>query len=211
MDKNCYVYVLYSKKECIVRYIGVSVCPKKRFMSHKHESEISHKYLYKSKWFRKHKDVSFKVIYKGDEKDCYDLEISLIKNNKKKRKLTNLSKGGDAPIKFKDHSLEKQNKIKEKIRKASLGRKIPFETRRKMSESQKKLNKEHLLMYTKGKNNPRAFAVYQYTIDGVFLKKWDYANQAVRELKMNRTAITDCLKGRQKTAKGFVWKSELVK
>lgn len=206
-DRDCYVYVLYSKSECIIRYIGVSMDPSKRIFYHKYEAKKTHPHMKKSRWISKHEDIDYKIVYKGKESDCYSLEEVLIRKNKNKRRLTNTSQGGYRPMLFHEYSVEKQNEIREKIRKKSIGRVASEEARRKMSESQKKIDKSHLKNYTKGKNNPRSFPVYQYSLSGELLRKWDYANQAVRELKMNRTAITDCLKGRQKTAKGFIWKS----
>lgn len=205
MDKDCYVYVLYSKSECVIRYIGVSIHPSKRFFYHKYESEKTHTHMKKSRWFLKHGDIDYKVIYKGSKSDCYILEEKLVRENKSKRKLTNTSPGGDRPISFYEHSVEKQNEIREKIRKKSIGRVLSEETKRKMSESQKKLDKSYLKKYTKGKNNGRAFSVYQYSLSGEFLRKWDYAQEAVRHFGLNRASITHCITGRQKSAGGYLW------
>lgn len=205
-DKDCYVYVLYSKSECIIRYIGVSIHPSKRFFYHKYEAEKTHTHMRKSRWFLKHGDIYYKTIYKGKESDCYLLEEELIKNNKKKRNLTNTSPGGNKPISFYEHSIEKQKEIRQKIRKKSIGRVVSDETKIKMSKSQKKIDKSHLKKYTKGKNNGRAFPVYQYSLSGEFLKKWDYAQQAVRHLGLHRAAITCCINGKQKSAGGYIWK-----
>jgi len=35
----------------------------------------------KSRWFLKHGDIDYKVIYKGSESDCYLLEEKLIKED----------------------------------------------------------------------------------------------------------------------------------
>lgn len=130
----------------------------------------------------------------------------LIRGKINKRRLTNTSPGGDRPISFYEHSLEKRNEIKEKIRKKSIGRVPSEDTKLKMSKSHKKLDKSYLKKYTKGKNNGRAFPVYQYSLSGGFLKKWDYAQEAVRYFGLHRAAITCCIAGRQKTAGGYIWK-----
>lgn len=47
--------------------------------------------------------------------------------------------------------------------------------------------------------------VSQYTKEGNFLKDWDSANQASKELGINQAAIWQCLKGNYKQAYGFKW------
>jgi hypothetical protein len=78
------------------------------------------------------------------------------------------------------------------------------QTKLKMSLSHKK-NKTGDWLETKGHKNGRAFKVYQYSLDGVLLNEWECAQYAVKFYNMNRTSITDCLNGRQKSAKGFIW------
>ena len=65
-------------------------------------------------------------------------------------------------------------------------------------------------LQSKGHLNGRAYKVYQYSLLGEFIKEWDCAKYAIDFYKMNKSAITDCLKGKQKTAKGFLWKKELI-
>ena len=48
-DRDCYVYVLYSKLECIVRYIGVSINPSKRIFFHEYEAKKTHPHMKKSR------------------------------------------------------------------------------------------------------------------------------------------------------------------
>lgn len=57
-----------------------------------------------------------------------------------------------------------------------------------------------------GINHPRCKKINQYNIDGNFIKTWDYAKQASITLNINYTSINACLKGRQKSAGGFLWK-----
>ena len=54
----------------------------------------------------------------------------------------------------------------------------------------------------------RAFT--QYTKDMVFIREWECAKYAIKYYSMNKTAITDCLRGRQKTAKGYIWTKNII-
>ncbi len=51
--------------------------------------------------------------------------------------------------------------------------------------------------------------VYQFDLDGNFIKKWDMgAKQAGKELGINSDAIRNCCLGNSKTSNGFIWKYE---
>lgn len=58
----------------------------------------------------------------------------------------------------------------------------------------------------RGANNPGARAVSQYSLDDKFIKDWDYITLASKTLGINMSCISECLKGKQKTAGGFKWK-----
>ncbi len=151
------------------------------------------------------------------EKEKYFISIYGRRDNKTGC-LVNLTDGGEGS---KNMSNEHRQKIidcntgiiftkerKDKIRVKAIGRILKAETRIKMSEVHSNINKSWLKKFSKGIDNPRSFKVSQYTLDGDFVKTWDFANEAIKSLNLNRTCITDCLKGRQKTAGGFVWKKQ---
>jgi hypothetical protein len=100
------------------------------------------------------------------------------------------------------HKLSEETKIKIGLK--ATGRKASVETKEKMSLSHK--GKPLTWLDPKGHNNSRAFKVYQYSMNNEFIKEWECAIYATKFYNMNRTSITDCLKGRQKSAKGFIWK-----
>jgi group I intron endonuclease len=54
--------------------------------------------------------------------------------------------------------------------------------------------------------NPRMIPVSQYTLDGVFIKEWESAATAGKELGVHASDIRTCAKGGRKTAGGFIWK-----
>lgn len=47
--------------------------------------------------------------------------------------------------------------------------------------------------------------ICQFTKDGTFIREWSSGKEASRSLNIHRSAITNCLKGRNDTAKGFIW------
>lgn len=48
--------------------------------------------------------------------------------------------------------------------------------------------------------------IIQYDIQENFIREWDSITQATLDLNLNRSSISHCLTGRQKTAGGFIWK-----
>lgn len=98
MSRPCYVYGLYDKGECKIRYIGVSLNPKKRFVTHKYCDKKDHlKKYHIARWVSKCKELRMKILFTGTEDECYALEVKLIAKYKNKRKLTNMSAGGEKP------------------------------------------------------------------------------------------------------------------
>ena len=62
-------------------------------------------------------------------------------------------------------------------------------------------------MYGKfGKEHHRSKPIVQFTKDGEFVKNWDCAYDAQRELKYNVSHINQVLKNKRKTAYGFIWR-----
>ena len=120
----------------------------------------------------------------------------------------NITDGGDGGrgLHNKRKKLSKETKLKmSKSRKGLLaGNKNPMYGRHKTNPAYGKFGKEH----------PASKVVYQYTINGEFVNKWDSMTEAVKSLgKTQRevTHITACCNGRSKTAFGYVWKRELDK
>ena len=48
--------------------------------------------------------------------------------------------------------------------------------------------------------------ILQFAKDGTFVKEWPSANEAERQLGIAQSHICHCLKGRYKSAGGFVWR-----
>ena len=48
--------------------------------------------------------------------------------------------------------------------------------------------------------------IIQQDLEGNLVKEWESINKAGRELEISIGHISDCLKGRRKTYKGYIWK-----
>lgn len=57
-------------------------------------------------------------------------------------------------------------------------------------------------------HHPLAKKVYQYSKEGKFIKEWNSIAEAGRELSINHSNISMCIKGKRKVAGGFVWKED---
>ena len=54
----------------------------------------------------------------------------------------------------------------------------------------------------------RAKPIFQYSINGVFIKEWRSARNASKELKLDISGIRNAANGRLKTSGGFCWKRQ---
>lgn len=117
---------------------------------------------------------------------------------------------------------------KEKLRKAHMGRRynlgVPFteERKRHLRENHADVRGEKNPMYGKkwtaeelairqshrvykyGGENPTARKICQYTKDGELVKVWGSISEASKVYC--RTSIKDCLKGKYKQHKGYIWR-----
>lgn len=59
-----------------------------------------------------------------------------------------------------------------------------------------------------GKNSSRSKTIYQYDLSGKYIDKWDSINQCSVNLKIHKSNIIVCLKGKIKQIKGYVFKYE---
>lgn len=113
-------------------------------------------------------------------KEALILEINLIESIGRRSlnngPLTNLTNGGDGCVGFI----------------------FTEELKQRWSELAKKRAKF-------GKDNHSSKKVYQYSLDGYFLKEWDAKEDIKRELGYNPTGVNACCKGRAKTAFNFRW------
>lgn len=114
-----------------------------------------------------------------------------------KEKLSEAKKGKNNPFYGKTHTDE----VKKKLSESSSKLRHSQETKDKIS---KHLKENHADV--KGKNNPRAIQVDQFSLDGKFIARWDYAKEAAIALNICYSSIPACCAGRYKSAGGYIWK-----
>lgn len=98
-------------------------------------------------------------------------------------------------------SFTKSLETREKIRASHIGMKPNDTTRMKMRLS-------HLGKIGKDCHNSKK--VYQYDLDGNFIKEWDSQADAARFYKCSSSHISSCTRGRKEKALGYIWRSERV-
>ena len=56
-------------------------------------------------------------------------------------------------------------------------------------------------------NHPKkSKVVLQYSLDGVFIKKWASTQEVKRQLGFNQGNISECCNGKRQTHKGYIWR-----
>lgn len=102
--------------------------------------------------------------------------------------LKNYYKTHNNPMKGKHHTEETKEKLRKRV--------VSEETKNKMRNNHADVS---------GSKNPSAKKVKQYNLDGKFIKEYDYATLAAKELKLDLSSIIKCCKGKQKTCGGYKW------
>jgi group I intron endonuclease len=107
------------------------------------------------------------------------------------------------------------------------GKKHSDETKQKMSEAQRgekgtmygKIGKNHPMYGRTGENHPKSKKVYQYDLQGNFIRSFGSGNEAARYLReihgkivTNGSAINNCAAGipGYKSAYGFKWSRVMI-
>ena len=70
----------------------------------------------------------------------------------------------------------------------------------------KKLHREQMRNFSKIGGNKCSISILQFTKDGTLIKEWPSLSDAYRQLGIPQSHICHCLKGRLKSAGGFVWR-----
>lgn len=98
------------------------------------------------------------------------------------------------------------NETKEKLKKANLGKKKSKDSIEKTASANR--GRKHSDEWNKKvrENQPHALKVSQYLKDGTFVQSFASAIEAYRQTGVNNTSISNCCKGRSKSAGGFIWK-----
>ena len=84
--------------------------------------------------------------------------------------------------------------------------KIDYETRT-INFNYFERNNHPNFINSRGKGSEkRKKPINQYDLKGNFIKQWDSATDAAKELKLNKQAINNCCREKLKTAHKFIWK-----
>ncbi len=73
-------------------------------------------------------------------------------------------------------------------------------TRKHMSE-----NNASTMLGKLGVEHPKSVSIVQLTLDGQFIRRWSAVSEAERELGIHHSSISDCCRGRYKSAGGYKW------
>lgn len=189
--------------------------------------------------FHSHK-ISIEIEGEYSKEDANRIEIELIEKFKSnfsiypENKGLNLTRGGGSIIGYKfteeiklkmslSHKGKKMpEKTKEALLKANLGKKKSYK-KQNLSDEQRenlrnrmlgnklmvgrKLSKETIEKCVSKKLKP----INQFSIDGIFIKTWPSTKAAAEHLKIDKSIIAHCLRGKNKTGFGYVWKFNDIK
>ncbi len=171
-------------------YVGQSVNIERRFKHYENLKEIKgqkkiyfsiKKYGYENHLFEILEECSIDEL---DSREEYWINLYNSCNNG-----LNISEGGGSFGKF--------NK----------GKKRPSKVKRKISQTKqnnpRKTTKEMIQTYRD--TSPSKKEVFQYDLEGNFIKKYPSINEASRQLEIRNDGISACLRRKQKSAYGFQW------
>jgi len=123
----------------------------------------------------------------------YDYKPEWSEKTAKKLRGRNLTKEHKNNISSALKGVPKTPEHNKKVGDANRGKKRSSECKGKMSERMR------------GKRF-RAIQIIQYDMDMNYIKQFSCIRDAQRELGIIETAINNCLKGRAKSAGGFIWR-----
>ena len=117
----------------------------------------------------------------------------------------NIEHGGSSVGRMSNATKKKLSDInkKENLSEETLKKRRVALTGRILSNAHKQ--KMHEVWYNSHKES-LCKSVSQYTKDGVFIRTWTSAGLSAKTLKLNKSTITQCCKGKRKTTGGFIWK-----
>lgn len=209
-NSKFYIYKITSPSGKV--YIGQTTHIKLRFKAYKHLNCKGQNRLYKS--FVKHgvQNHTFEIIERFDS----DIEVSIL-NDREIFYIKDYKDKGFALLNLTDGGLNcrKSEETRKKFSQAKLGKyegelnpmygkTHTLETRLKISIINKgrKLTKDNKDKLIKSISK----VLIQHDIEGNFIKEWNSATEAAKELGFNSRVINSQARGLRKTAYGFIWK-----
>jgi len=218
----CGIYKIQSAKKPERIYIGSSIDINRRWKRHLNDLKRQKHNSKKLQWhYRKYglSDLQFSVISSCDKNDLVKMEQYFIDsynpyfNNCKivgsmlgykwsdysKKKLSETNKGNQ-------HNLGNKlsDKTKKKISNALKGHFVSEESRRKMGlrrQGKAPWNKGTSGLVTAWNKKP----VSQFSKDGIYIRDFESMHHVQNELGIYYANIWKCIKGKRKSAGGFLW------
>lgn len=192
-------------------YIGQSTNIDKRWKSYgwKNKTNKQQTKLYYS--FKKYdvKNHTFEVIKECFKHELNQLEQHYITEYNSIENGLNISRGGYyfwEVNKGKKHTEETKNKMKDWWKENASPR--SKETIKKISQTKREnpRNTTQEMIQKFRENSPNKKPILQFDLEENFLEEFFSINEAARILNFRNDGISACLRGKQKTAYGFIWK-----
>lgn len=109
-----------------------------------------------------------------------------------------------------NRNITEENELKRRagISKSNLGKSKTEEHCKNISIS--KTGEKNPMYGKTGKNNVNSKIIYQYTLDKIFIKQWDNAKIASKELNISYQGIRMCVTNKTKSSGKFIWTDRLI-
>lgn len=195
--KTIYIYKLIDPITNDVRYVGKTNNLVRRFSAHLKRSKTN-KY-HSARWINSllNKDLKpiLEIIEECDETNWEEREIYWINHYREKYDLTNILEGGGHTATYGRLGKPWSDEQRINNRNARLG--VPVNH----TEEGKKNRANGIRKYY----NENKKKVFQYSLDGEFIREWDSAVDAGLELNIIHSNITKVCKGERKKSGEFIW------
>jgi hypothetical protein len=182
MTKKFKIYVLKDPGSLLIRYVGLtSQTLKSRLNNHLRDRDKTHKACWIRSLKKSYKKPIIELLYDNlSFEEAKILEIFEIKRLGSLYNLTNHSLGGEGTYGYKFTQQQKEN----------------------CSRAQKERFRTNPL------SNGHRQEVFQYTLDGVFIQKFNSINAAAKKVGCSQSNITQCCLGKRRMVGGFLWSYE---
>jgi len=192
-------------------YIGQSLNIEKRWKGYsvnkkKQKEQTKLFYSFRKYGIRNHK---FEIIEKCKIPELNEKEIFWIEYYNSVKIGLNISKGGyyfwEVNI-GKKHTKETKEKMREWWAKNKKPRSPKTISKIKETKRKNPRNTTPEMIEVFRQSSTSKKPILQYNLKGELIKEFDSINKASRELKIRNDGISACLRGKQKTAYGYIWK-----
>jgi len=173
-------------------------------------------------------EYEIEILFESDDyKFIKQKEIEFIelygRINRNAGCLANMTDGGDGFIgyvpskeKIEIHRKKMTGRIQSEFEKqkrieSKKGYKHSEETKIKIANSHKGkiVSRDHIEKLHKGQILANSKPIEQYDLEGNFIRSWQSATVAAKEIGLHPTSIRHCVQGKTKTSGGYIWKTQI--